>query len=138
MPEVHLSVLVIEDGVLYNLTDIKWDVLNDGEIEQCLFRSHLANVRRRDEKRGDKMVPHLRYISQVFGLEVHSVALVVQFPLTLPICEQPKDFRIVRVFVNLIKGLEVNRLKVVIAVDRLHTEVYQHAMDADLLEHMGR
>ena len=95
MPEVHLSVPVIEDGVLYNLTDIKRDVLNNGEIEQCLFRCHLASVYRRDETRGDKMVPHLRYIGQMFGLEVHGVALVIQFPLTLPICEQPKDFQIV-------------------------------------------
>ena len=84
------------------------------------------------------MVPHLRDIGQMFGLEVHGVALVVQFSLTLPICEQPKDFRIVRVFVKPIKGLRVNRLKVVIAVDRLCTEVYQHPTDADLLEHMGR
>ena len=63
------------------------------------------------------MVPHLRYIGQVFGLEVHGVSLVVKFPFTLPICEQPKDFRIVRVFMKTIKGLGVNRLKVVIAVD---------------------
>ena len=138
MPEVHLSVSVIEDGVLYNLTDIKRDVLNDGEIEQCPFPRHLANVRHRDETRGDKKVPHLRYISQMFGLEVHGVALIVQFPLTLPICEQPKDFRIVRVFVKSIKGVRVNRLKVIIMVDRLRTEVGQHPTDTDLLVHMGR
>ena len=77
VPEVHLSIPVIEDGILYNLTDIKRDVLNDGEIEQCSFRPHVANVRCQNEMRGDKMVPHLRYISQVFGLEVHSVSLVV-------------------------------------------------------------
>ena len=77
MPEVHLSVPVIEDGVLYNLTDIKRDVLNDGKIEQCSFCPNLTNVRRRNETRGDKMVPHLRYIGQVFGLEVHGVSLVV-------------------------------------------------------------
>ena len=52
MPEVHLSVSVIEDGVLYNLTDIKRDVLNDGEIEQCPFRRHLENVRRQNETGG--------------------------------------------------------------------------------------
>ena len=138
MLEVHLRVPVIEDGVLYNLTDIKQDVLNNGKIEQCPFRRHLANVRRWDETRGDEMVPHLRYISQVFGLEVHDVSLVVQFPLALPICEQPKDFRIVKVLVKPIKGFGVNRLKVVIAVDRLRTEVYQHSTDVDLLEHMGR
>ena len=138
MPEVHLNILVIEDGVLYNLTDIKRDVLNDGKIEQCLFRRHLVNIRRRDETRGDKMVPHLRYIGQMFGLKVHGVALIVQFPLTLPIYEQPKDFQVVKVFVKLINGFRVNQVKVVIAIDRLCTKVYQHPTDADLLEHMGR
>ena len=71
MPEVHFGVLVIEDGILYDLTDIKRDVLNDGEIKQCSIRRHLANIRRRNEMRDDKMVPHLRDIGQVFGLEVH-------------------------------------------------------------------
>ena len=137
MPEVHLSVQVIEDGVLYNLTDIKRDVLNDGEIEQSPFHRHLAYIRRQDETRGDKMVPHLRFIGQMFGLKVHGVALVVQFPLTPPICEQSEDFRIVRVLVKPIKSLGVNRLKVVIAVDRLCNEVYQHPTDSDLFEHMG-
>ena len=137
MPEVHFGIPVIKDGVLYNLTDIKWDVLDDGEIEQGLFRSHLANIRRRNETRGDKMVPYLRYIGQVFSLEVHGVPFIVSFPLALPICEQPKDFRVIRVFVKPIIGLGVNRLKVVIVVDRLHIEVYQHPTDSDLLEHMS-
>ena len=138
VPEVHLSIPVIEDGILYNLTDIKWDVLNNGEIEEWSFHHHLANVLHRDETRGDEMVPHLRYIGKVFGLEVHGVSLVVQFPLTLATCEQPKDFWIVRVFVKPIKGLRVNRLKVIIAVDRLRIEVYQQPTEADLLEHMRR
>ena len=77
MPEVHFGVPVIEDGVLYDLTDIKRHVLNDGKIEQCPFRRHLANIRCWNEMRGDKMVPHLRYIGQVFGLEVHDVPLIV-------------------------------------------------------------
>ena len=110
MPEVHLSVPVTKDNILYNLTDIKRDVLDDGKIEQCPFRRHLVYVHRRDETRGDKMMSHLRYIGQMFGLELHAVALVVQFPLTLPICEQPKDFQIVKVFVKPIKGLGVNQL----------------------------
>ena len=125
MLEVHFSVPVIKDGILYNLTDIKWDVFKDDEIEQCPFCCHLANIRRRNEARGDKMVPHFRYIGQVFSLEVHGV-LIIYFPLALPVCEHPKDFRVVRVFVKAIIGLGVNRLKVIIAIDRLFTEVYQH------------
>ena len=75
--EVYFGVPVIEDGVLYDLTDIKQDVLNDGEIEQCPFPRHLKNIRRLNKARGDKMVTHLRYIGQVFGLEVHDVPLIV-------------------------------------------------------------
>ena len=77
MPDVHFGIPIIKDGFLYDLTDIKWDVLNDGEIEQCPFRCHLTNIRLRNETRGDKMVLHLRYIGQVFGLEVHDVPLIV-------------------------------------------------------------
>ena len=83
-------------------------------------------------------MPHLRYIGQFFGLEVHDMTLVVQFPLTPPICEQPKDLRIIRVLVKPIKGLGVNWLKVVIVVDRLRTEVYEHPMDVEFFEHMDR
>ena len=75
--EVHFGVPVIEDGVLYDLINIKRDVLNDGVVKQCPFRHHLANIRCRNETRGDKMVPHLRDIGQVFGLEVHDVPLNV-------------------------------------------------------------
>ena len=65
MPEVHFGIPVIEDGVLYDLTNIKRDVLNDGEIEQCPFHCHLTNVHRRNEMRGEKMVPYHRYIGNV-------------------------------------------------------------------------
>ena len=77
MPEVHFGIPFIEDGVLYDLTDIKRDVLNDGLIEQCPFCYHLSNIHRQNETRGDKMVSHLRDIGQVFGLEVHDVPLIV-------------------------------------------------------------
>ena len=60
MPEVHFGVPVIEDRVLYDLTDIKRDVLNDVIVEQCPGYCHLAYIRRRNETRGDEMVPHLR------------------------------------------------------------------------------
>ena len=82
------------------------------------------------------MVPKLRYIGQVFGLEVHGMPLIVQFSLALPVCEHPKDFKVVRVFVKPIIVLRVNWLKAIIAIDRLHTEVYQHPMDPDFFEHM--
>ena len=77
MSGVHFGVPVIEDHVLYYLTDIKWDVLNDGIVEQCPFFRHLAYIYRQNETRGDEMVPHLRDICQVFGLEVHGVPLIV-------------------------------------------------------------
>ena len=33
MPEIHLCILIIEDCILYNLPDIKWDVLDDDIVE---------------------------------------------------------------------------------------------------------
>ena len=77
MLEAHFGVSIIENGFLYDLTDIKRDVLNDGEIEQCPFHRHLANIRLRNEARGDKTVPQLRDIGKVFGLEVQGVPLIV-------------------------------------------------------------
>ena len=77
VPEVLFNVLVIKDCILYDLTDIKRDVLNDGIVEQCPFFHHLTYIRRGNEMRGDQMTPHLRDICQVFGLEVHDVPLIV-------------------------------------------------------------
>ena len=77
MPEVHFGVPVIEDHVLYDLTDIKRDVLNGGIVEQCPFCCHLAYIHRLNETRGDEMVPHLRDICQGFSLEVHGLPLIV-------------------------------------------------------------
>ena len=68
VPEVHFGVPIIEDGVLYDLTNIKRDVLNDGVVEQCPFPHHLTNIHPRNETRSDKMVPHLRDIGQMFSL----------------------------------------------------------------------
>ena len=51
--------------------------MNDGIVEQCPFFRHLAYIHCQNETRGDEMVPHLRDICQVFGLEVHDVPLIV-------------------------------------------------------------
>ena len=33
VPQVHLRVPVMEDSILYNLPNIEWDILDDGEVE---------------------------------------------------------------------------------------------------------
>ena len=46
MPQIHLSVPVMEDGVLYNRPNIKRNILNDSIIEQGTLGSHFTHVRR--------------------------------------------------------------------------------------------
>ena len=85
MPQIHLSVPVMEDGVLDSLPNIKRNILNDGIVEQGTLGSHFTHVRRRKETRRDEVMPDLRDIGQMFGLEVDGMALTVEFPLTPPL-----------------------------------------------------
>ena len=68
MPQIHLSVPVMEDSILYNLPNIKRDVLNDGIVEQGTLGCHFTHVRRRDETRRDEVMPYLRDKGQMFGV----------------------------------------------------------------------
>ena len=49
MPEIHLCIFVIEDDILYNLADIKLDVLDDDIVEQGPLGRHFAHIGHRDE-----------------------------------------------------------------------------------------
>ena len=73
----------------------------------------------------------------MFGLEVHCVPFIVQFPLALPIGQHLKDFRIVGVLMDPIIGLGVNRFQVIVLIDRLCTEVYQHPACLDPFQYVG-
>ena len=127
MPQVHLSVPVMEDGILYNLPNIEWNILNDGIIEQGMLGSHFTHVRRWNETRCDEMMPVFGDISQMLGLEVDSVALIVEFPLTPPVCQDPNDLGVIRSLIKSIERLRGDMIKIIKVVDRLRTEVYQHA-----------
>ena len=67
----------MEDGVLYNLPNIKRNILNDGIIEQGKPGSHFTHVRRRNETQRDEVMPDFRDKCQMFGLEVDGMALIV-------------------------------------------------------------
>ena len=127
MPEIHLRIFVIEDCILYNLPDIKWNVLDDGIIEQGPLGRHFTHISRRDETRCDEVMPNLRNVGQVFSLEVHGVPFTVEFPFTLPVSQHHKDLGIVGMLMELIIGLRVNRFHVIVSIDRLRIEVYQHS-----------
>ena len=80
----------MEDGILYNLPNIERNILNDGIIEQSTLGSHFTHVRLRNETRRDEVMPNFGDICQMLGLEVDGVALIVEFPLTPPVCQDPK------------------------------------------------
>ena len=105
MPQIHLSVPVMEDSILYNLPNIKRNILNDGIVEQGTLGCHFTHVRRRDETRRDEVMPYLRDEGQMLGLEMDCMALTIKFPLTPAISQDPNDLGVVKVLVKSIKRL---------------------------------
>ena len=77
MPEIHLGIFVLEDCILYNLADIKRDVLNDGIIKTSPLGCHFTHIGRWDETRCDEVMRYIGNVGQVFGLEVHYVPFIV-------------------------------------------------------------
>ena len=137
MPQVHPSIPVMEDGILYNLPNIERNILNDGIIEQGTLGSHFTHVRRQNETRCDEVMPDFGDIGQMFGLKVDSVALIVEFSLTPSVCQDPNDHGVVGSLVKSIKRLRGDMIKIIKVVDRLRAEVYQHTPHPDLLDDVG-
>ena len=106
VPQIHLCVPVMEDGILYNLPNIKGYILYDGIVEQGMLDSHFTHVRRRNKKRRDEVMPDLRYEGQMLGLEVDYMAHTINFPLTPAISQDPDDLWVVGVLVKPIERLK--------------------------------
>ena len=137
MPQIHLSVPVMEDSVLYNLPNIKRNILNDGIVEQGTLGYHFTHVRRRNETRRDEVMPDLGDKGQMLGLEVDGLALAVEFPLTPAISQDPNNLGVVGALVKPIKRLRENMVKIIIVIDRLRTKVDQHTPHSNLLDDVG-
>ena len=137
MPQIHLSVPVMEDGVLYNLPNIKRDILNDSIIEQGTLGSHFTHVRRRNETRRDEVMPDFGDIGQMLGLKVDGVALIIEFPLTSSVCQDSNDLGVIGSLVKSIKRLRGDVIKIIKMFDRLRTEVDQHTPHSNLLDDVG-
>ena len=73
----------------------------------------------------------------MLGLEVDGMALIVEFPLTLPVCQDPNDLGVIGSLVKSIKRLRGDMIKIIKVVDRLCTEVYQHTPHPNLLDDVG-
>ena len=116
MPQIHLSVPVMEDGVLYNLPNIKRNILNDGIVEQGTLGSHFTHVRRQNETQRDEVMPDLGDIGQMLGLEVDDMTLTVEFPLTPAISQDPNDLGVVGALVKPIKRLRGDMVKIIIVM----------------------
>ena len=91
MPQIHFSVPVMEDSILYNLPNIKRDILYDGIVEQGMLGCHFTHVLRRNKTRRDEVMPDLRYKGQMFGLEMDCMAFTINFPLAPAISQDPND-----------------------------------------------
>ena len=137
MPQILLSVPVMEDSVLYNLPNIKRNILNDGIFEQGMLGCHFTHVRRRNETRRDEVMPGLGDKGQMLGLEVDGLALAVEFPLTSAISQDPNDLGVVGALVKPIKRLRGDMVKIIIVIDRLRIEVDQHTPHSNLLDDVG-
>ena len=137
VPQVDLRVPVMEDGILYILPNIEWDILEDGEVEQGMLGCHLTHIRRRDKTRSDEVMPNLGNVGQMLGLKIDRMARTVDPPLTLAFGQYADDLRVVGVVAELIKGPWRDMLKVIEAIDRLRTEVDQYTSHPDLFEDMG-
>ena len=105
VPQVHLRVPIMEDGILYNLPNIKRYILYDGVIEQGALGCHFTHVRRRNKTRRDEVMPDLRYEGEILGLEMDCMARAIDFPLALAIGQDPDDFWVVGVLVKPIERL---------------------------------
>ena len=127
----------MEDGILYNLPNIERNILNDGIIEQGTLGSHFTHVRRQNETRRDEVMPDFGDICQMLGLEVDGVSLIVELPLTPPVCQDPNDLGVIGSLVKPIERLRGDMIKIIKVVDRLRTEVYQHTSHPDLLDDLG-
>ena len=137
MPQVHLSVPVMEDGILYNLPNIERNILNDGVVEHDTLGSHLTHVRRLNETRRDEVKPDFGDIGQMLGLEVDGMPIIVELPLTPPVCQNPNDLGVIGPLVEPIKRLRGDRIKIIKLVDRVRAEVYQHTPYPDFLDDVG-
>ena len=104
MPQVHLRIPVMEDGILYNLPNIEWDILDDGEVEQGTLGCPLTHIRRRDKTRSDDVMPNLGNVGQMLGLKIDRMACTVDPPLTLAFDQYADELRVVGVLAELIKG----------------------------------
>ena len=137
MPQVHLSIPVMEDGILYNLPNIERNILNDSVVEQGTLGSHLTHVRRRNETRRDEVMPDFGDIGQMLGLEVDGVPIIIELPLTPPVCQDPNDLGVIGPLVEPIERLRGDRIKIIKLVDRLRAEVYQHTPHPNFLDDVG-
>ena len=73
----------------------------------------------------------------MFCLEMHNMPLTIQFLLSLPICQYPKDLEVVRGRIEDIKRPRVHGLQIVVFVYELRVEVDPNPMHPNLFILMG-
>ena len=96
-----------------------------------------SHVHSRNETRRYEMMPNFGDIGQMLGLEVDSVPIIVELPLSPPVCQDPNDLGVIGSLVEPIERLRGDRIKIIKLVDRLCAEVYQHTPHLDFLDDVG-
>ena len=94
----------MEDGILYNLPNVKWYILEDGIVEQGELGCHFTHIRRRDKTRSDEVMPNFGNVGQMLGLEIDRMTRTVDPPLTPAFGQHADDLRVIGVLAELIKG----------------------------------
>ena len=72
----------------------------------------------------------------MFRLEVPRKPVTIQLLVPLPVGQYPNDLTIVGPLMEPNKGLRMDRVKVIILVDRPRVEVYQHTAHSNLFHDM--
>ena len=83
------------------------------------------------------MIPDFGDIGQMLGLKVNGVPIIVELPLTPPVCQDPNDLGVIEPLVEPIERLRGDRTKIIKLVDRLRANVYQHTPHPDFLDDVG-
>ena len=73
----------------------------------------------------------------MLDLKVDGVPIIIELPLTPPVCQDPNDLGIIGLLIEPIERLWGDMIKIIKLVDRLRAEVCKHTSHPDFLDDVG-